>query len=539
MLRITRDGTGAFAIAKNLQQLAVDESKPSANGIPEEIADFSSMITISTDEKVIGTTPGEGAWGRDNCLKEPEEEPEIVSVPQISQEMLDNLYGGIERSSITPTTFRSRTLDSINEQYLRAMVLAATKKAENKEREVDQVQVRERENKLVELKALFEGAVEQQGEFSPLDKSFSELEKRLSDKYKVLSNYEAQLTAFQRLIISHPGLLLLFRDIYQANDHSVEYIGINNILDPDVTSGLKKICENETNARSGASEAKSGKSSGKKSKTPEVSSSNLHPLEVFVIKEAIRDFERGKKTILVDIFARNQDGTLKQESGGYLETHTIVLFKQLVDGLTQILIIDPSNSCYSRHLADSVNQANILSPEYNNFEILAPSREFVVYKPKKDNIGPAPYQYRDCTDIAVKIAFGVSRIDKIDIGKIQSLPVVLEVSNQIYEKEDLGGIEHGLFFSAEEAIARIRQSSENVVRGKINCLTIKFKHQINSVKEYTRDNHLGEEVRQEIIDAFCKNYTPEQYAEAIVECMDLYHKLEANSISILGVCDEG
>lgn len=449
------------------------------------------------------------------------------------------LMQDVNNRSITPSTFVSRMFDYDIVEALTVEVKNITVQTEL----MNNLAINNknlRQQKLAELKEMYKDAVEQQGEFTLLEKDIDELEKKFSEKNQNFLNYKKQLVELQELIASNSELLLIFRDIYYANNSNVSYFGINMVnMGSSISDALKNISATIINTEEvSSSKITSTKpSSGKKSKSADDKPLLLHPLEILIIKKAV-SFLENNKVVLVDIFERNHDGSIKEQ----LETHTIVLFKQIVGGsnITQFVIIDPTNSNYSKHLASSFNQARIFGQEHPNVTILVSTKELEIYKPYDNkNVGPNAFQYRDCTDIAVKIACGLMNIDIIEVGKIQSLPVILEIANQLYEKKDLeNGIEQGVFFDAEEAIARIRQASDNSVRNKVNFLTIKLKHQINSIKEYTRDNNKVSEAQEKVIQSFATEYNPEQYNDAIRSFHDLYKSLEKDSMSILGGVDE-
>ena len=130
--------------------------------------------------------------------------------------------------------------------------------------------------------------------------------------------------------------------------------------------------------------------------------------------------------VLVDIFAREKDGTIKNENGKP-ETHTVALWKK-ENG--KIILIDPSNVTFSSGLISSLqflaknrnNKApestdvgqlkpNIEQPEEKHQEVSVQSIEVTgkkIYKPdefEQMKVGRLATDSRDCIDIAVKIGF--------------------------------------------------------------------------------------------------------------------------------------
>ncbi|MEK6869315.1 MAG: hypothetical protein AABX74_03745, partial [Nanoarchaeota archaeon] len=113
------------------------------------------------------------------------------------------------------------------------------------------------------------------------------------------------------------------------------------------------------------------------------------------------------KTILIDVFKRELTGNSKglisdlQE----LDTHTVVLYNTG----SKILVIDPSNPQFSSPLAN-FNKA-LIEVSYSAND------KYKIYQPpekasEKGLIGKNVYQWRDCIDVAVKLAFGLNNEDE-------------------------------------------------------------------------------------------------------------------------------
>lgn len=174
------------------------------------------------------------------------------------------------------------------------------------------------------------------------------------------------------------------------------------------------------------------------------------------------------KTVLVDVFARDADNNIiiqKSEP----ETHTVVLFQQN----NKFLVIDPSNASFSRILVGVSEDI-----------IICPTDKLQIYKPLGQT-GPNPDNWRDCIDVAVKIAFnlntnfklgldnikinqltsqnGLVKYDIIDYASLKESPSIKEVTNQkvIYSK---------LPKLIEEFPIREKQSSEVKQEKKVTTL---------------------------------------------------------------------
>lgn len=284
--------------------------------------------------------------------------------------------------------------------------------------------------------------------------------------------------------------------IAKEYNRGLEFLNPKVILeDPSVSSGKKK----------GAKSNQSNKD--------EQANITLHPLEVINLQNAINylSTKEENKTVLIDIFARDpQTGMIKwQEDNPLLpETHTVVLFK---NSEKQLVVIDPSNSSFSKHL--STNTKMLIS---DDIQILVPQKEVRIYEQdKKIGTGSEPYKYRDCIDIAVKIAFGLSKIEKVDQDKIGFLEVIQEVTNQ----ED---VNKNLFFSKQDSIARIRQASNDEVRKLSEKILNNIDKQIKSAHLHNFSK-LEQQILTDIIEVLKKSYTPEQYSLCLNDLFNFCH----------------
>ncbi len=189
--------------------------------------------------------------------------------------------------------------------------------------------------------------------------------------------------------------------------------------------------------------------------------------ETTLIKSAVEYFTTNpnRKTILLDIFERNLQTTLIED---IKKTHTIVLYNTG----TKILVIDPSNPQFSSHLA---NFANYMEVSYSGND------KYKIYQPpdKADEnglLGSNPSQWRDCIDIAVKLAFGFNNtkiiyktVDEIiasDIAKrISNNPdidrsiIVKDLSARIKQASDINQVEK--FDRIEKIIDKNIQMTKN------------------------------------------------------------------------------
>ncbi|MBL4705208.1 MAG: hypothetical protein JKY54_11855 [Flavobacteriales bacterium] len=140
----------------------------------------------------------------------------------------------------------------------------------------------------------------------------------------------------------------------------------------------------------------------------------LHPIEealfgsAFVLLENVR-VEAGNEEqylnniVLVDFFVRDDDKIKKYKETEAPETHTVALWKKTN---SEYILIDPSNTKFSTFLVPLLNKLNVMQGKKIS-EL--PIEGGILYGPGKEPTGySSPLQLqkpRDCTDIAVKIAF--------------------------------------------------------------------------------------------------------------------------------------
>ena len=133
----------------------------------------------------------------------------------------------------------------------------------------------------------------------------------------------------------------------------------------------------------------------------------LTEYEKIIVNEAVGYLYGSKqKTVLLDFFVRDADNSIQVNKSGIPEVHTVVLYNQA----NKLLLIDPSNTTFSYILAGA-------HPDI----ILCINEQMQIYKPlASDKTGSLPDQWRDCVDIAVKLAFALnSNKDLIKINNIQ------------------------------------------------------------------------------------------------------------------------
>lgn len=440
----------------------------------------------------------------------------IDTNPLEDEELAEKIFEETDKYSITPTTFKARNL-KLTSKY--ENILSRTKidiqKTEEKisliDKEINQIRA--------SLSVLKEYGILSDGElkgceiqikaplFDLLVSKHSELTKQLN----TLIHYNQSTS-----IIAEQKLILTYEDDYSNTQgqlitrHGINLTkGLSDIV-KEYNSGLESLNPKiALEDQSVSSSKKKGAKSNQSNKEDQVNIT-LHPLEVINLENAINDLNsKGiNKTVLVDIFARDQlTGLVKWQDNSLPETHTVVLFK---NSEKQFIIIDPSNSSFSKHLSTNTK---LISDE---LEILTLQKELRIYEQDKQvGTGPSASQYRDCIDIAVKLAFGLNKIQELDINKIEQTITVQEVTNQKEINENI--------VLAKEVITRIRQGSDSDIREKFNKFSTYINKQLKSFSIYPKEGSIK-----------LSESLQEKYIEELIKISDLENNQYHSGIDVLG-----
>ena len=239
---------------------------------------------------------------------------------------------------------------------------------------------------------------------------------------------------------------------------------------------------------------------------------SLHLLEKQLLQEAVTHLLNlaDTKTVLVDIFAR-VEGQIRIENG-IPETHTVVLYKNLaVNGKHEVLVIDPSNFRFSAHLANPDNVQHITDDTFGGIKVSYEQNK--IYTPTTKNIGPNPDQYRDCIDIAVKLAFGLNKQQNVDISKVINLDAIQEITNQAEINKNLP--------LNNDSVVRIRQASDDDTRKLTNKLLVKIDKQLKSINQYQESEDLEQLVLEKNLKVFKQLYESDKYKQGIEDLFQL------------------
>ena len=264
--------------------------------------------------------------------------------------------------------------------------------------------------------------------------------------------------------------------------------------------------------------------------------------EQSVVTQAI-DYlnESGRKTALVDLFARHTkdgqyksghkyegqkfiSGHIKYTKDGTLETHTVVLYKQG----SKYLVIDPSNAEFSAILVGAHNDIRVCF-----------SKKFQVYQPienaeEEGLLGSKPNQWRDCIDIAVKLAFNLNRNEQLlELEQFNEAEVIKtdSLKNNISIEEISNNTETHKVLPGELDYYPLRtKQSSNIVEGKLYNTALKYLFNTYKALEtkITEMNffYIGKKFHTIREKYFLKDYNSEDYGSAIKDLQGIFYDIK-------------
>jgi len=288
---------------------------------------------------------------------------------------------------------------------------------------------------------------------------------------KGLEFFKKQVSEEESIMLQKEPDNQFYVDEYQYKDNSVIRFGINKYYE-----GLKK----ELNIHNLKQIDFSGKkletlsNISQETKYKEFSSLiQLTTLEQKVLTCALLHFQNIEtvKTILIDLFPR---GTKPNDKGMInipkddepVDTHTVVLYNTG----KKILIIDPNNPQFSAHLANF--KPEILEATYT------PNNLYKIYsRPEGSKTGFASDKFRDCIDIAVKLAFGLNS----DVSSYENLLDLIK-SQTVKFITNNAGIDK-FFPDIKNITLRSKQSSDlEIVKNKNKIFEILWNKKIEAEK---------------------------------------------------------
>lgn len=172
----------------------------------------------------------------------------------------------------------------------------------------------------------------------------------------------------------------------------------------------------------------------------EANQNNITEIEKSIVETA-KDLLNESQAVILDIFVRNDQGSIKLENN-IPETHTVVLYKQE----SKYLVIDPSNASFSTILSGVKDV------------VCCFDKNVQIYKPdgKTDE-----HSWRDCIDIAVKLAFHlIISLPEIKHSDLKFKPEVLAELSAVKYTTNQQDLYPNLPQILEKAVVRAKQSSK-------------------------------------------------------------------------------
>lgn len=274
-----------------------------------------------------------------------------------------------------------------------------------------------------------------------------------------------------------------FREKYSYGTDEVTHFGINNIISSTEVYDAISFC----GGLAKAGQTVLSPSSGKKTSFAAIT---LAPLEIDLLTRAIDHlFSSSTKVVLLDIFPRHKyDGDHGKiiGSNNIPDVHSVLLYK---NGASEVFVIDPSNFRFSDHLAGN----------YNGIEVKTCRVDLKIYKAYTNDVGKKFTQNRDCTDIAVKLAFQLNKENIIfqmvstdpRISNAKALEDSIKSCASIQRLSNNKDLDTNIF-TDDTVVTRIKQSSDARIV-KLFCkleylLRVHFNHiavieQLDSNKE--------------------------------------------------------
>lgn len=304
-------------------------------------------------------------------------------------------------------------------------------------------------------------------------------------------------------------------DEYQYKDSHTSHVlhfGINTFNKP-----LKEEIEKYNKSVKGKLESVKSISYNKIQSYKESINQIITKIEHQLIDVAIDSLSKlGCKTILVDIFDRDVNKTIKFEDDNSPKTHTIVLYEQN----SKYLVIDPSNANFSQFLIGANENIKIC---------FTGKKELKIYDQKA----------RDCVDIAVKLAFNLNYnkdliqlqileeekegkiIEVIDLEKLKNSMSIKDITNQQETYKLLPPIIGDLSF-------KVKQSSNIFHSKKITETLVQIGAKLSDIRDkLIKRGHddIYVKVNDEYELLLSKEVKPEKYV-SLINCIIGYYQNE-------------
>jgi len=268
-----------------------------------------------------------------------------------------------------------------------------------------------------------------------------------------------------------------------------------------------------------------------------------------------------QQTAIVDIFERELDtGEIKDE----LKTHSVLLcmVNRESEDILDIVIIDPSYSVFSWHLSNNYMNASLdeIRVDYPNLgKIEPPKSAFKIYVPGSENIGFGKNKFRDCVDIAVKIAFYINSpevfdevvTESFDDSLLASASASSEVPQMKLKSSDFKNIENFLpiklvfrtdkpnyWFEFADSPVRLRESSDPKISFKFYNLCCEINSLINDFRIVAKINHEFDRSIEEFLESLTEAYDSRYFPVLLGIESDLRNKIASKHLELARLCDD-
>ena len=256
-----------------------------------------------------------------------------------------------------------------------------------------------------------------------------EAKEQVAEKLGLHKRSITPTTLDQVVFDKNPYEDLSYKELYQCKNSMVTRFAISTVNSSGILEDLEKSSVAFIDL-SKQPEIKSIKTTTYRGiKTKESISSLIHTrLEKYLVQQAVNYLlgNEDNRVVLVDILERSIEVDKVTVEGEIAKIHTVVLYKNpSLEGQHEVVVIDPSNFFFSSHLS---NQDMFNSIKHENLSKITTKHEQIqlYLAPDKSNIGALSEQWRNCIDIAVKLAFCIDKevhkksktLEFIDLNKI-------------------------------------------------------------------------------------------------------------------------
>jgi hypothetical protein len=429
---------------------------------------------------------------------------------------VDGIYKETSEYSITPRTFESRILLQIQTDLshrIDSHLVSLNSKKIQLQKALDNLNLNltlQAAQKLGVSDGVVTGAQSELTQSKNLQRVLSSLKSKQSSVSDFISQFEKLQSDIATISTE-----IFFQDQYQHLNKAdtrvgpvVHRLGINFASMKD--NEILQLFDSGTHYVSSAASTAS--------KT-EMKVKLQHPLELFLLEDAVQYLRVNttKTAILLDILKRDDEGKITIDSNNKPEVHTVVLCK--TSKTDEYLVIDPNKVSHSSHIAGT-------GIHDRDFSIMIPKISDI-YTGPKDKTGPKVEQFRDCIDIAVKLALSFeAKGNPIDQDRLDTNEVVQMVSNN-------ADLDKAILKVTGEKAVRIKQRS--------NTESIKKFHQIEiildeDIKRLDAIDH-GKAVscKKEYEAKLATTFEPENYGTMVQDLIKLDHDIRQDTITCLGV----